>query len=104
MHIGGINWPETPIRYLGIHICHEEKAAYKCNWENKLETLQKLLDSWRKRKLTIFGKITILKSSALSKLTYVASMLPLPYETVKLWKQFVMAFGGEEERELPENH
>ena len=104
MQIGGINWPETPIRYLGIYICHDEKVAYKCNWENKLETLQKLLDSWRKRKLTIFGKITILKSLALPKLTYIASMLPLPHEIVKKWKIFVMGFCGEEERELPENH
>ena len=38
----------------------------------------KILLSWKRRKLTLLGKIDIVKSLGLSKLIYNASVLPLP--------------------------
>jgi hypothetical protein len=40
-----IKWPIMPIRYLGIYIGHNEQICYRHNWIDKLENLQKLLDS-----------------------------------------------------------
>ena len=45
--------------------------------EKKLEDLEKILNSWKRRKLTLLGKI-IVRSLGLSKLIYNASVLSLP--------------------------
>ena len=78
-----IKWPQGHIRYLGVYLGHNDLENNTMNWESKIETIQKLLDSWRTRKLTLFGKILIIKSLALPKLVYPASILPLPSDIIK---------------------
>jgi hypothetical protein len=50
----------------------------KKNWLNKLKEFEKLIDSWRSRKLTIFGKTQIVNSLGISKLLYTANVLNYP--------------------------
>ncbi len=78
-----IKWTKDPIRYLGIFIGISEIDCIKKNWTDKLESFQKLIDSWRKRKLTLFGKVIVIKTLALPKLIFSASMLPLPDGFIK---------------------
>jgi len=73
----GFKWSKV-IRYLGIYIGYDKEETNKWNWINKLETFQKTLDCWRTRDMTIFGRITIVKTLALAKLIYSATMLPIP--------------------------
>ena len=40
--------------------------------------VEKLFESWKRRKLSIFGKCTIINTLALSKLLYIANILELP--------------------------
>lgn len=40
--------------------------------------MEKLFESWKRRKLTLFGKSCIINTLAISKLIYVASILCLP--------------------------
>ena len=79
----GIKWPTEPIRYLGIYIGRDTKECEKLNWVLKVEKMQKLLDSWRTRNLTIQGKITIIKCLALPKMIYSATNLPIPDNIIK---------------------
>lgn len=44
--------------------------------------MKKLYESWKKRKLTIFGKTEIVNTLGINKFIYVASILPLPNEDV----------------------
>ena len=74
----GLKWPNTPIRYLGIFISTDMTQCQTLNWTSKLDKMQKLLDSWRTRKLTIMGKILIIKTLVLPKIIYSATMLPTP--------------------------
>ena len=53
------------------------------NWTNKLEEMQKLVDNWRIRKLTLYGKICIIKSLLIPKIIFVALLLPIPENMVK---------------------
>ena len=76
--IANIKTTNKPIRYLGIYITHNKAEFKTLNWENQLVKLQKLLDSWRTRHLTLFGKIAIIKSLALPKIIYPATMLSIP--------------------------
>ena len=80
-----IKWAkiDQPIRYLGIFVGHDKIACMKLNWTSKIEEMQKLLDCWRSRDLTLFGKITIIKCLALSKLVHSAQNTEYPEEIGK---------------------
>jgi hypothetical protein len=78
-----IKWPTCPIRYLGIFIGNDEKLCYKHNWISKLEKLQKLLDSWRSRNLTLFGRVLIIKTFGIPQLLFSASLLHVPDGLIK---------------------
>ena len=43
-----------------------------------MDVLEKTLNNWKRRKLTLLGKNNIVKSVGLSKLIYNASVLPVP--------------------------
>ena len=87
-----IKWPKTPIRYLGIYIGNDSLACEVQNWTLKIEQIQKLTDSWRTRRLTLQGKILILKTLAIPKLVYPASLLPIPGDLVKNVNKILYSF------------
>ena len=48
------------------------------NWLKVYHDMEELFESWKRRKLTILRKCCIVNTLVLSKLIYVASLLPLP--------------------------
>jgi len=50
----------------------------KLNFFDKLDNLKSCLSIWEKRKLTLYGRINIVKTLGLSKLVYNTSVLPIP--------------------------
>ena len=44
--------------------------------------MERLFESWKKRKLTIFGKTCVINSLAISKLINVGSVLPIPEDSL----------------------
>ena len=48
------------------------------NFDDNIEKVEKLLSHWSYRYLTPFGKVTVIKSLALSKLSHVALVIPNP--------------------------
>ena len=82
-NLQGIKWPTEPIRYLGIYIANDLTICDPLNWTSKLEKMQRLLDSWRVRRLTLQGKIIIIKTLAIPKIVYTASFLPIPQNFIK---------------------
>ena len=66
------------VRCLGIYIGHNKTQCYELNWLKTSDDMQKLFESWKKRKLTIFGKACVVNSLGISQLIYKASILPFP--------------------------
>ena len=64
--------PQTFLRHMVLSnlwesiLVKKSVEANKLNWDDKIEKLKRILDNWRKRNLTFFGKVTVLKSLALS--------------------------------------
>ena len=48
------------------------------NFKNKIDEIKTILQNWSLRRLTLLGRITVLKSLPLSKLVYHFSTLPFP--------------------------
>ena len=62
------------------------------NFIHKLQKLQTNLDLWRARDLTLFGRVLIIKSLALSQLVYSASNLSVPQEITPIIKTKLFKF------------
>ena len=75
-------WDPGTFRYLGIIFSTQVKEIVRLNYENKIQEIQKLLQTWNKRQLTPFGKITIIKTLGVSKLTYLFANIPDPDDNV----------------------
>ena len=85
-------WPENSVYALGIHFSNERSKCESLNFDKKLEDLEKILNSWKRRKLTLLRKINIVKSLGLSKLIYNASVLPLPENFSKRVDKTILDF------------
>ena len=68
-------WPKEPICALGIYFSCNTEHSNKLHFEEKINNLGKTLNGWKRRKLTLLGRINILKTFGLSKLIYNASVL-----------------------------
>ena len=78
----GMKWPKA-MRCLGIFIGHDKERNEKLNWFDKIEKMRQSIASWSKRDLSIYGKVQIIKSFAVSQLVHVASLIPVPSGIVK---------------------
>jgi len=72
--------------------------VHKLNFHGKLEKLEKILNSWRRRKLTLYGKINIIKTLGLSKLIFSASVLPIPENFAQEVNKLTFKFLGRQAR------
>ena len=53
------------------------------NLQEKKEKINKIIENWQFRRLTLLGKITVIKSLLASQLVYILSPLPTPSEYLK---------------------
>ena len=90
--MGIISWPKKPIKALGVYFGHDRTEVKKLNWDNKLEKIEELLKGWKKRFLTIFGKVTILKTLVISKVTFLASMITVPSDILRRLNNILYEF------------
>ena len=88
----GIAWPSNSVLALGIHFSHDDDVAYQKNFEQKLNSMKSLLNLWYPRNLTLYGRITILKSLAISKLVYNTSVLTFPSKFITMVNQAITQF------------
>ena len=74
----GLKWTKNYIKCLGIWCGADIEGAIQANFEEKLKKLRKLLNMWSQRKLSLKGKVAVLRSLALPQILYVASSLYVP--------------------------
>ena len=68
----------SPVKILGVHFSCDEKNNNDLNFDLKLRKLQTRLDMWRARYLTLFGRVLIIKSLGLSKISHSISNIEAP--------------------------
>lgn len=76
-----LKWSSESIMYLGMLISHNESEMLDFNFNTKLSEIKSSLKMWKGRNLTLVGKITLVKTFALSKLVYPFSVLASPPES-----------------------
>ena len=67
------------IKILGITFGYKIEYT-KINIENKMQKIAAKLETWKTRNLTLYGKVELLNSTALSQIWYVAKNLDIKKE------------------------
>ena len=87
----GIRWPDQ-IRCLGIYIRYSTDKNIQMNWNCKIDKVENILESWSKRELSLFGKIQIIKTFALSQFVLPASLVSVPLDIIKRIERILYHF------------
>ena len=87
------SWNSNKASCLGMVFKTNRKKSLSSNLEPKIIEFEKCLMQWRHRKLTLMGKIVVIKTSALPKLIYPLTSLPNPpKETIKRIEKMMYDF------------
>ena len=74
----GFKFTKGPVILLGVTVYPEISVTCTVNYNLKLENIKRIIYAWEHRKLTLMGKVIVLKSHILSQLIYLLSILPNP--------------------------
>ena len=76
-----------------VYITHTiSNFCTKKNFIERLDSVKKLINIWSSRGLSIYRKVTIIKSLIIPKFVYISSLLPVPKEIVKELNQMIFRF------------
>ena len=70
------------LKALGIFYTYDQKLLLEKNVIENLDKIRKLLNVWSSRGLSIYGKVTIIKSLVIPKFVYLASLMPTPNNVI----------------------
>ena len=86
-------WSSTEATALGMTFTTKKSNIFQVNLEPKIMNFENCLKQWHHRKLTLKGKITVIKNYALPKLIYVLFSLPNPpQQTIKRIEKIMYNF------------
>ena len=74
----GLKWTQDPVHTLGVYLTGNENEHYDLNYKEKICKLKQLLDSWKCRRLSLKGKVTVINTLAISKLLYLVNSIWVP--------------------------
>ena len=81
-----------PMKILGIYFTYDWRKKRELNFEAILKSLRKTLNSWQWRNLSLYGKIQIVKTFAIPKFMFRASVISLSKEIVKQVNSIIYKF------------
>ena len=90
-----VNWLKTEqqLRIFGFTICPNYQQTVEMTWKNVIRGFEKVFYSWSSRSLdTLCQRVEVAKVFAMSKLYYVAQVLPLPNKYRKRIEQKLSSF------------
>lgn len=76
-------WPKCKVKALGVWFSNDPEVTATLNYNEKLDKVRNVLSCWKYRRLTLVGKITVLKSLVASQLVYVLSPLHTNVKIIK---------------------
>ena len=97
------------VKALGVWFSNDPEATATLNYNEKLDKVRNVLSCWKYRRLTLVGKITVLKSLVASQLVYVLSPLHTNVKIIKevnklffsfLWNKALKIFSHEYDSKL----
>ena len=78
-----LKWVTDKVKALGVWFSTNSEVSLEINYSEKLTKINNSLGCWEYRRLSLLGKITVLKSLIASQLVYILSPLPTNHRVVK---------------------
>ena len=72
-----------PFKALGVWFAQDEKEIIELNFTERLKSMQKMINIWTSRNLSLRGKIMIIKALILPQIQFLFSMLYTPDQILK---------------------
>ena len=91
-HLLEIKVKQGPFKALGIWFSINDKEINELNFNERIINMQKLLNIWKSRNLSLKGKITIIKSLILPQVQFLFSMIYVPEHVLKKIDELLFNF------------
>lgn len=90
----------TKVKYLGIYVSKKNTKSFNNNYEKLIENLKKDLQVWNKLKLSLLGRITVIKMTILPRFMFLFQALPIVHKVSILdkWQKMLINFVWEGKR------
>ena len=76
-------WQKGKVKALGVWLSTDHQLTLSLNYNEKLAKIQTILGCWKFRRLSLIGKITVLKSLVASQLVYILTPLQTNHQAIK---------------------
>ena len=93
-----ISWSSLKIKCLGVFIGNGNLD--EVNWRPRIDAVEHCLNSWFSCPLSLSGKALIMNALALSRIWYVASLIPMPSWVLRELNSVIFAFFWSGKRDL----
>jgi hypothetical protein len=70
-----LDWSASNFKLLGIDFSLDLSSMPELNFRKKIIDVSKILKSWQHRKLTLLGKVTVIKTLSLPKVIHLLASL-----------------------------
>ena len=81
------------LKIVGIHFSYDKQKQNEKNFYETIKDIERILNIWKMRKLTLEGKINIFKTLAISKLVYLSLITNVPQyifdQVIQIQKDFL---------------
>ena len=81
-----------PFKALGIWYAFEENQIIKLNCDEKIKKMLQLTNIWKMRKLSLKGKVTIIKNLILPQIQFLFNMIYIPECVLKKIDEILFGF------------
>ena len=81
-----------PTKILGIFFTYDQLKSKELNFDSTLKSIRKSLSCWQWRNLTLIGKIQLVKTFAMPKFMYRASLISFNKDKIKSINSVIFNF------------
>ena len=86
-----LKWCKS-VKALGVHFSYDREVSFQKNFYDKITEIKKQIHQWSWRGLSLFGKVSVIKSLLLPKLVYKFSILSPPSDFISLIQTIIYKF------------
>ena len=85
-------WPKKKVKMLGMWFSTDPNITISLNYSDKIENITSILEGWKFRRLSLLGKIVVLKNLVASQLVYILTSLQTNHEAIQKINTLCYAF------------
>ena len=77
-----LKFNDSSFKTLRVWFSNDQEEITKLNYENNLNSIERIMNNWTSGKLSLKGKVTILKSLVLPQISHLLSMCYCPLSSL----------------------